>query len=149
MHSYFDAGEPVPDADPLPTVFINAIIANGDEGTTVQLSAAISGGTYDELDYAWSVTGGTLDDATAESPVWTRPSVDFNSLVTISLTVTARGTGTNAVDGTSDTDSDSRTSAVFNVVLAFTGNAEPINWSFGVSQCHWAPRQSQVSQWQC
>ena len=115
-----------------PTVTVNQV-PNGDENTTVQLSAAQTGGTYDELDYAWFVTGGTLDDDTAESPVWTRPSVDFNSLVTISLTVTARGTGTNATDGTSDTDSDSRTSAVFNVVLVFTGNAEPIAWSFGVS----------------
>ena len=42
-------------------------VATGDENTTVQLSATVTGGTYDALAYAWSVDGGTLDDAAAVS----------------------------------------------------------------------------------
>ena len=89
-----------PDAE-APTVAIDAI-ADGDEGTTVQLSATVADGTYDELDYAWTVSGGTLNDDTAESPTWTRPAVTADTDYDINLTATARGTGTNAADGTSD-----------------------------------------------
>ena len=61
-----------------PVIEINTI-STGDEGAAVQLSVSISGGVYDELDYSWSVTGGTLDSNTAESPTWTRPSVDADT----------------------------------------------------------------------
>ena len=50
-----------------PAASINAV-ADGNEGTTVQLGASLAGGTYDEIDYAWSVEGGTLDDAAIAPP---------------------------------------------------------------------------------
>ena len=98
-----------------PSVAINAIAA-GDEGTGVQLSAAVSGGTYDELTYAWTAGEGVLSDASAVSPTWTRPEVTSTHSVTIGLTVTARGTGTNARTGTSATAvATDRTASVRNV----------------------------------
>ena len=100
-----------------PSVTINAVAA-GDENTTVQLGAALAGGTYDGApDYAWSVSGGVLDNANAASPTWTRPAVSADANHTIGLTVTVGGDGTNASNGTSDTASASRTAQVRNVVV--------------------------------
>jgi len=53
------------------------------------LSVTITGGNYDRLTYEWSVTGGTLDDPTAASPVWTRPAFE----ATITLKVKVYGDG--------------------------------------------------------
>ena len=95
-----------------PSVAINAI-PDGDEGTDVQLGAALNGGAYDgAVDYAWSVSGGTLDDASAATPTWTRPSVTSDTRYTASLTVTVGGSGTNARDATSDTANASRSAQV-------------------------------------
>lgn len=122
---YADPTLPVADA---PAVSIGSV-DTGDSGTDVELSATVSGGTYDELDYAWVVSGGTLDDATAESPTWTRPanSGKSNALYDIDLTVTARGTGTNAGSGTSDTASATRRRAT---VFPVPGTAEQ-SWTLG------------------
>ena len=79
--------DPTPDAS-APTITI-ATVSAGTERTTVTLSATVTGGTYDDLDYAWTVGWGTLDDATAESPVWTRPSGSSDQTVAIGLTTTA------------------------------------------------------------
>ena len=99
-----------------PAVTINAIPA-GDEGSTVQLGAALSGGTYDgAVDYAWTATGGTLANADTATPTWTRPAVSSNTNYTLRLTVTARGAGTNARNGTSATANTSRTAQVRNLV---------------------------------
>ena len=99
-----------------PAVTINAIPA-GDEGSTVQLGAALNGGTYDgAVDYAWTATGGTLANADTATPTWTRPTVSANTNYTLRLTVTARGTGTNARNGTSATANASRTAQVRNLV---------------------------------
>ena len=102
-----------PDAE-APTVTIDAI-ANHNEGSTVTLGATLTGGTYDTVDYLWSIDsgGGSIDDPTAETPVYTDPDVSFNTSVTLRLTITANGTGTNAADGTSDTASDTEQFAVF------------------------------------
>ena len=97
-----------------PTVTIDAVSA-GREGTTVDLTATLQGGRYDDLDYAWAVTGGDLDDDDAVSPEWTRPSVSADTDYTITLTVTARGTGRNARTGTSQArTASSRTARVTN-----------------------------------
>ena len=95
----FEPAPVLPDAV-APGVEINAV-ADGGEGTTVQLAATITDGTYDELDYAWTVSGGTLDDDASATPTWTRPDVSADTDYDIDLTVTARGTGTTAADGTS------------------------------------------------
>ena len=96
------AAAPVTPDAVAPSVDINPI-TNGTQGTTVALSAAVTGGTYDSLAYAWSVTGGdaSLSGETTATPTLTRRSDAGN--MTVSLTVTATGTGTNAADGTTDT----------------------------------------------
>ena len=85
-----------------PTVSINAVAA-GDEGTTVTLGASVgAGGQYDgSVTYAWTVSGGTLNDATAAAPVWTRPTVTTNTDFDIDLRITVSGDGTTTRTGTS------------------------------------------------
>lgn len=93
---------PLPDAA-APSVLINAI-ADGDEGTTAPLSATLSGGNYDGApEHAWTVSKGTLDDPTLASPTWTRPAVDSDASIVVSLSLTVKGSGTNARSGTSAT----------------------------------------------
>ena len=88
---------------PLPTAPTTVAISSvpaGDEGTTVQLSATVNGGNYDSgPTYAWTVSGGQLDDATLASPTWTRPSVASDSTHTVDLTVTVAGDGTSYRNG--------------------------------------------------
>ena len=108
-----------------PSVSINAI-PTGNEGTAVQLGATLNGGTYDgALDYAWTVTGGTLNDPAAATPTWTRPAVTSNTNFTVRLTITARGTGTAARIGSSDTANTSRSGQVRNVVAPLPVAAAP------------------------
>ncbi len=104
-------GAALPAAD-APTVAIDAIAA-GDEDTAVQLGATLTGGTYDGApEYAWTVSGGALDDAALATPTWTRPSVNSDTSYTIGLTVTVRGAGTNAQSATSDARTASRSTLV-------------------------------------
>ena len=99
-----------------PQVSINAVAA-GDEGTTVRLVATVTGGTYDSLEYAWTVGGGSVDNASAESPTWTRPTVNANTNYNINLTVTAKGTGTKAKNGTSEQRNANQIAATVRNVL--------------------------------
>ena len=109
-----DTTAPLPVAD-APSVTIGAIAA-GDENTAVQLGAALTGGTYDgSPEYAWTVTGGALDNPASANPLWTRPSVSTDTSYTVRLTVTVRGTGANARNATSDTQNASRTALVRDV----------------------------------
>ena len=104
---------PLPVAD-APSVAIGAIAA-GNENTAVQLGATLTGGTYDGTpEYAWTVTGGALDNPASADPLWTRPSVSTDTSYTVRLTVTVRGTGTIARNATSDTQDASRTAQVRN-----------------------------------
>ena len=100
-----------------PSATINAVAA-GNEGTTVRLSRTLTGGTYDQYLNAWSVDEGTLDDATADSPTWTRPAVSTTKNVGVNYGVTVRGTGTRARSGTS-------ASASANEVQAEVRNVAP------------------------
>ena len=100
------------------TVAINAIPA-GDVSTTVKLGATVTGGTYDTLSYAWTVSAGSLSSATDAAPTWTRPT--SAQTVTIGLTVTANGTGTNAASGTSNAATRvTKTAAVTSRIRALT-----------------------------
>ena len=82
------------------SVTINAI-PSGNEGTTYRLTRTLTGGRYDEVTaHAWVVAEGTLDDASAVSPTWTRPAVSATKNVAVDLAVGFRGTGTNARAGT-------------------------------------------------
>ncbi len=105
----------LPDAE-APAVTI-AAVGSVDEDATQALSASVSGGTYDELSYAWAVdSGGGSISGSGASVTYNPPDVTADTAVTVRCTVTARGTGTNVKDGTSDTASDTEGFTV-NVVL--------------------------------
>ena len=126
-----------------PSVSINAI-PSGDEGTTVRLSRTLNGGTYDQYQNAWSVDEGTLDDATADSPTWTRPAVSATKNVGVNYGITVRGTGTTARAGTSASASATEVQAqvrdivsqsfVPNTLVARTNNATTKNIVLGFNQ---------------
>ena len=108
----------IPDAE-APTVVINNIPI-GDEGTDVQLSAVLTDGIYDEVDYLWSSNGGAFDDPTLPSPILTRPLVASQLDRTARLDITARGTGTLALVNTEDTSFDTQVFTVRNVPTVVT-----------------------------
>ena len=96
-----------------PTVSISgqaSVIENG----SLSLSAGVSGGTYDTLAYAWSATSGSITGS-GSSVTYNAPDVSSNTSVTITLVVTARGTGTDAARNTSDTNRDTHSVTVSNV----------------------------------
>jgi len=85
-----------------PTAMIDPV-PPGAEGTTATLSATLASvGVHDEIVRVWSVSAGTLDDLAADTPVWTRPAVDADAEVRISLTIHVLGTGTLAAAGSTD-----------------------------------------------
>ena len=116
--------EALPDAV-APTVTIPAV-ADGVGGTSIQLAASVGGGTYDSIAYAWTVTHGTLDDATSATPTWTRPaSITVDTVATIGLTVTVGGDGTIAKDGTSATVSASSVTSTITPPLLLSDRITP------------------------
>ena len=98
-----------------PTSAVVNSVADGFEGRSVKLGVTISGGSYDEIEYAWKVhlagAGNTitgpnlastvLDDPTIAEPTFTRPAVNANTSYSIDVIITVRGTGTIAKAGTS------------------------------------------------
>ena len=133
-----DTPPPLPAAE-APSVSINEIPA-GDEYTTAQLGATLTGGAYDgPPEYAWSVSGGMLNDPSSATPTWTRPSVTANTNYTVRLTVTVRGAGVNAHNGSSDTANANRSTLVRAVVvgpnpdretlMALYEAADGVNWT--------------------
>ena len=85
--------------DPVPPTVTISPIATGDSGTTATLGATIIGGTYQgSPTFAWTVSGGTLSDATAAEPVLTRPAVNADTTYTADLTLTVTGDGTTNAD---------------------------------------------------
>ena len=85
---------------------------------TVRLSVDEEGGTYDTISYRWTLLpdGGLI--GTTANPVWEYPVVVEDVWVTIRCEVTVRGTGTNADDGTSDTNFEEQRVRVLHVDLA-------------------------------
>ena len=75
-----------------------------DSEGTLSVSAAVSGGEYDTIAYAWDdgSEGGSFS-AQAASTVYTAPDVSSDTDVTLTCTVTVEGDGTDATDGTTDT----------------------------------------------
>ena len=89
-----------------PTVTI-AAVTEVDEDATLALSAAVSGGTYDDISYAWAVdSGGGSITGTGSGVTYNPPDVSADTPVTVSCEVTVTGDGTLAGDGTSATGSD-------------------------------------------
>ena len=96
-----------------PTLTI-ATVASVNELQTQTLTASVSGGTYDTLEYDWvvvSLSGGTITGIGA-SVTYTAPDVAADTEVTVQCEVIARGTGGNALDSTSDSDTDLETFTV-------------------------------------
>ena len=93
---------PTPDAS-APTVTVTSA-NNVDSEGMLSVSAAVSGGEYDTIAYAWDdgSEGGSFS-AQAASTVYTAPDVSSDTDVTLTCTVTVEGDGTNATDGTTDT----------------------------------------------
>ena len=108
----------IPSAD-APSIDVRSV-PNGNERTTANLVAELGNshiGLYDELDYNWECFGnavdgtftnyatsypGSIDDNTAKSPTWTRPSVPGTRDYFLRCTITARGTNVRAFTGTSE-----------------------------------------------
>ena len=89
-----------------PTVTINSV-SSVDEGRFQTFTATLSGGTYDSVSYAWSMsTGSGTITGTGASVTYLAPLVQANTSMTIQCTVTATGSGTLAKNGTTDTGSD-------------------------------------------
>ena len=95
---------PVPVNAKAPTVTINPVPSGGERSGEI-LSAVLSGGKYDTIRYSWKVSGGRLSGNTEKTPFWTRPNVVAPTTYTIDLSVTVTGTGTIAINGTSDISS--------------------------------------------
>ena len=75
------------------------------EDQTHDFSVSPSGGTYDTVDYAWSVvsSGGSIDASTG---LYSPADVSVNTTVRVRCTATFSGTGTNARSGSSATATD-------------------------------------------
>ena len=123
IKTYVGATDPI--AANAPNVQINAVAA-GNEGTTVTLGATLTGGTYDTIEYLWTVEGGQLNDDTAAAPVWTRPAVTSDTAYTIDLDISVAGTGLTATADTTDTVSATQISTTVNNVAQLPDAAAPV-----------------------
>ena len=105
-----------------PTVGVNAI-PDGNEGTTVQVSATETGGLYDTITRTWSAAKGTItqDDTDPKLAQWTRPDISKETeKFNVTYTAAVTGTGTNAANSTSDSASASHSATVNNVLSPAT-----------------------------
>lgn len=92
-------------------------------------------GVYDGLSYRWQVfgyfprfdqdvTGSSMEGADGDAAIWTRPRVESNTEVIIRCTITARGDGANALQGTME----STHSQVRTTILDFPNATAPTLW---------------------
>ena len=97
----------LPDATAPTTFEINAV-DGVDEDDTLALSVNVSGGTYDTIDYVWQVlfSGGGTFAGSGASVTYNPPNVSSDTEITVAVTGTAGGTGTNAKNNTSDSTND-------------------------------------------
>ena len=107
-------------------VFITAV-GSVDVDATQTLRATVVGAVYDTIAYAWEVVTGTgTITGTGETVTYNAPSAAEATEVRCTVTVT--GTGTNALDGTSDTASDTEDFNVVEVAPPMT-TTRYIGWS--------------------
>ena len=96
-------------------------VSSVDEGDTIDLTVDPTGGVYDTITYTWRVlSGGGSIETNGGTVTYTPPNVSQNTVVTVEVDATVRGTGTNARTGTSDTTSSSEDDSE-----AFTVNHVP------------------------
>ena len=105
-----------------PSISIASVISV-DEDDILNLSASVSGGTYDAIGYAWTVvSGGGSISGNGLSATYSPPNVSSDQSVTVRVTANVTGNGTNAASGTSDSSSDTEFFIV-NVVIPPLPNA--------------------------
>ena len=110
IHTYRGVST-LPDAS-APTVTIDAVDTVAGNATQT-LHARVSGGTYDDLEYAWEVSSGVgAVSGTGASVTYDPGNPEEDGNVAVQCTVTARGTGTVARAGSSDTDTDTEAFSV-------------------------------------
>ena len=80
-----------------------AAVSSVDEASTFQFRATVRG-TYDTSSLAWSLVSGS--GSMSASGLYQADSVATNDAIVVRVTATVRGTGANALAGTSDTASD-------------------------------------------
>lgn len=101
-----------------PTLAITPDISTLAESGTQRFTVSPTGGTYDTITYAWTLRGsGSLDTTTGTTVLYTPADVSANTPITLTVTSTARGTGTNAVDRSSDTSTTTESFTVTPVLL--------------------------------
>ena len=108
----------LPDAT-APTTFAITAVDGVDEDETLSLTVTHSGGVYDTIDYIWQILfsgGGTITGSGA-TVTYNPPDVSADTEITVAVTGTARGTGTLAADGTSQSTNDQEVFTVRRVVL--------------------------------
>ena len=71
-----------------------------ESGEDVTCTATASDTLGHALTYAWTSTGGTYDDATAQNPTWTAPANATGELVTYNLTCTATCSASETAEST-------------------------------------------------
>ena len=117
-----------------PTVTITAPTAI-DERDDANLAASVSGGAYDTISWTWEiVTGGGTILGTGSTVSYIAPSVAADGQVEVRWTADVAGTGTNAVDGTTDSATGTFTLTVRNVPAAPVfdpDRQDPVTWTVG------------------
>ena len=89
-----------------PTVTIGTVASVADDAT-LELTASVAGGTYDTDTYLWAVvSGGGSITGSGATATYIPPDVSIDTAVEVQVTVTARGTGTTAREGTAATATD-------------------------------------------
>ena len=83
------------------TLGITGSLSTLSENSTRQFRASVSGGTYDTVDYSWSVSEGNISQNGRYTALDYDDPLPHN--ITITLTATFRGTGVNSQDGSTDT----------------------------------------------
>ena len=122
-----DVPTPLPVAD-APVISIQA--DEGSDPTIWELSVTEIGGVFDTRTYAWTITGGVIDDATIAEPTVTLEAnyAEFTAAVEIVY----EGDGTTARTNTQETVTQSKTfnpaanTVVINSSPAVTGSVIPI-----------------------
>ena len=118
----------LPDAD-APTLTVSSL-ASLDEDESHTFTTSVSGGTYDRLTYAWSISsgGGSLSSASGDSVTYTPTTISADTNAIISCTVTAHGDGGDdgvAREGTTDTDTDTESFTVNDISDTLPAAAAP------------------------
>ena len=115
----------LPDAT-APTTFAIDAVDGVDEDETLSLTVSHSGGVYDTLDLIWQIlfSGGGSISGTGATVTYNPADVSADTEITVAVTGTARGTGTLAKSGTSQSTNDQEVFTVRQVILLALDDAQ-------------------------